>query len=256
MRSIPPTTALLLTLLMAARPLAAGELLGAEPFDGYLVGSIVGQAADTPMLRGAWAADQPTQGFKVEEESLTYRDLATSGGRLVVEPTGRTLNVDLNTAADGPLAPRVDQGRLGVVNQPVYVSFLCRAHGTEVRGSQGWIGLAGDGVEYSFGQVWEQSTFSNTKGKPSDVPLDTQTHLVVLKVGVYAWGNQVDVYLDPELGQPESSQTVDLQGWPGGKDAPLSVEQLRFKANGNAWSFDEVRVGTTFESVLPLTVEP
>jgi len=210
---------------------------------------IAGQITLSDALLGVWRAETDSpDAFTLEQGSLNTED----GLRLRVEPTGNTLSVDLNIGA-GPLAGLTQPDGHLIIGQPLYYSFLAKASTANSDNSQGYLAIAGDN-EFSFvvGQTWGSEFFSNSEGAPSEFAFDSEIHRFVIKITRFDWGTQADVYIDPEPGVIEQNQTIDMQGWPSKEDSPApKLLRLEFKANGNAWHFDDIMFGDTFDSVFP-----
>lgn len=177
--------------------------------------------------------------------------------------------VDLQTAGNTAQTANNNNGNFRTLSGGVlktgteYVSFLGRlGSGTAGGGYAGVSLFNGTGTEALFiGQPsvkndWglDQSTGLHT----STVPVDSATHLFVAQIlfGGGAGGqDHVNLYIDPTpgLGAPDVAAAVSAD-----TTRSASFDRVRIQSgNGQApVQFDELRVGSTFASVVPGVPEP
>ena len=123
---------------------------------------------------------------------------------------------------------------------------LYKDSGTEV------LGIGRRGGTDSF------STFSNVSSSASvtfnGAPLDDQTHLIIAKIDYKANADDnITFYFDPDLSKPESEQAPESITTCTGNAA---FNTLRIRNGGSAWNVDEIRLGTTWNSLLQSAVNP
>lgn len=192
----------------------------------------------------AWAmAGENVTG--VQGPGLVWPGLATTPGAAV-------------TPVAGGIWPSSVYQRLlpaGPADAPVYVSFLLRWD--ELWGMWGGLSFGSYPFEMTVGSPLGYYTYglmlSEGLGDVSHKPLLVgETTLVVLRISKNtppAAGVSYRMYLDPAIGQSE----------PGFPDAMMSVGPVvslpSFLSidNGTGFTTDEIRVGTTWASVLPAT---
>ena len=239
-------------------------LISHEPFDvsaGYAAGDLPGQNPAVSGYLDAWTdVDFGDAEPAVTTGSLVYADpfyLGSSGdqvsvannvtgGEIVVANSGRTYRL-----LDGPLQATAASGSAR------YLSFLFRSgqetgatvyqmlHLNQGDGDANRnfdLGLTNNGgqsgSEYSFGL---DGAYTST-----GVAADTDVHLFVVKfdLGTEPFSDSVTVWVDPVLGggEPAGGTTVT--------DVDLTWDRLCLSDyDGNSAAWDEIRWGTTFDSV-------
>ena len=216
------------TLALAITAPAHAALLAYDPIDGYSAGPIAGQAVQGTGFFGSWQAQNTTN--SVGTGGLSYGDLVVSGNQHVMTDNGGDyLRVEL----DNPIG-----------SGTVYVSVLASGALTD-----------------SSGPVWGPF-FAIGGGINStadvEVPRDGQTHFYVFKFDLGVVNDKSDdgvtIYTDadPAAAEPGSGTFVDLSG-DGQWNGALTHIMLR---GGWTGQWDELRVGTTWESVTPVVPEP
>lgn len=243
---------LALSFALALSPLCASSgLLAYEGFNYYMPGEVPKefQPALGKGFAGRWQGGGGHGSFV--EATLEYGKLVTSPGALRIHPTGQFVRVPLETSPNGPFKDLLNaEGKIGKEWTRLYVSFLARAETTRVQSAQGLLIFAqGEEGRLAQGHLWEEADFSHDNGDPSlGLPLDDRTHLFVLRIEWMDWGTKVTYYLDPDPTGEEALHRVAGEAYPG-KD--FSFDSLLFKANANAWIWDEIRIGLAWRSVLP-----
>ena len=229
---------------------ASASLVAYEGFD-YQVGSQLltqngGSGFSSDWEAGGFNASIHNN-YQIASGSLGFQGLLTSGNRVVSSS---------QNAISGIVRDLTLPGSSGTTQ---YISFLVRPEGTP-----------GDGAFNGFfGLNFERSATELFVGKPgggalgeyvlenrggaSQFPsgasvVDEETAFVVLRVDYLAGADNVTMYLDPTPGAPEPTtgtvkSDIDL----------INTNGLALYSTG-AFSFDELRVGDTFESVTPVVV--
>jgi hypothetical protein len=214
----------------------------AEPFN-YPPGTnnIVGLNGGSG-FSSAYSAGGGTAG-SITATSLSFGSLDTSGNKLTTTPGANLIvrNFDAaDTFTDGTT---------------FYISFLMRWDGTQTS-SWGGLQLMGNGpaqlfighpgsniANYSIERAAADST-----AQQSTVPaMNGQTALLVARVQLASGNDVVRLYVNPTPDGPEpaTGSAPDLTGQNFG-----TISQLGFSTS-DAYSFDEVRVGLTYASVVP-----
>jgi ferric-dicitrate binding protein FerR (iron transport regulator) len=216
-----------------------------ESFRNYPPGPVARVPATGPGLEGGavWEGGGTFIG-----EGLHYRnngrELRTSGG--CIETVGEG-------SVGAALSPMPEFPTTGTI----YLSFLMRLPATSPGEDRPFGGLLlyKDGREEFFvgdptSLVTFGSRFLTTDPEQSfGVTLDTDPHLFVIRIDR---SNLVtDVYLDPPLGEPESPSLRKTRYYNIPAFDRISIRSGRGIAPYPVL-FDEIRVGLTWESVLPL----
>lgn len=228
-------------------PLCANAtLLVYEGFD-YGPGSIAGKtpSGSSSAWYGTGSGGSASGGTAdVNAVGADYNGLLTTGGSLHLTPESADLQITLDHAFTGIQ----------------YVSFLAQQTNDGTRfvnfgligvGSQRfWIGRQGGQDEQ-----WRYWADGVTETIPGTSVQDLS--LVVLKVDMNA--QDVSIYLNPEVGAPENTAAALTIALPS---SITSLSAVRFGAGyvrGGATTatamFDELRIGTSYESVLPAIPE-
>lgn len=232
-------------MLLAAATLAtSSSLADAIAYDGFGQGplpNLAGSNGGTGWT-GTWMHDGGDLITGVSGTGLVYPDLETVPGAAVTELGG----------IDGMTRYGRSIGTFPAGTAAIYVSFLMR----DDAGQGGWGGLL-FGVypfamwvgsppgAYSFGLMMSQGL-----GDLSNAPLiQGETNLVVVKISKNAPGTGITyrLYLNPTVGAAEPSFPLAQFGLGPVNALPtaLAID------NGGGFTTDEIRVGTTWASVLP-----
>jgi hypothetical protein len=178
-----------------------------------------------------------------DAEGLTYPGLDCTAGSVLSEQGMTSYPISGYARTFGAMPSGVNQ---------VYVSFLMR----EELGSMGWGGVRFGtypyamlvGVPsgmYAFGMMTSEGA-----GDVSNVSMGAgQTHLVVVRIAKTGPGGSLvyRMYVDPVVGSVEPASPLAQYGTMAVTALPTSLMLM----NGGGWRTDEVRVGSTWESVLP-----
>lgn len=253
-----PIPILLTTCLMP--PFASAALLSQDSFSAYGNGQLPAlvPSPSVPGYTGNWTgADFGDQRPAVVEGTLVYADpnYQAATGKKVIVPFNTT-GGEINAANSGRCF-RLFDSSLAVTDATAdtrYMSFLFQT-GKETGGTTYQtialyntdtsdpnrifqFGIYG-GTNYQFS--------ANGADSATATPTDTGTHLIVVKFVTSATANSdtVTVWVDPDLsaGEPVSGGTTV-----SGKN--LKWDRLVFSDyEGNSAAWDEIRWGTTFNSV-------
>jgi len=216
-----------------------------ESFLNYSEGSIARvPATATGTERGAlWQG-----GGSFLKKGLTYgnngRSLVTSEGSV------RTIGEANVGATLFPLTRLPSEGVF-------YISFLMElevAPDALKRAFGGFLLYNGDKEELFVGDLSSDGSFGSTFRTAAhedhgQVPLDAATHLCVIRIDRTRL--VTDVYIDPPLGEPEDANRRFIRY----QDAPVFDRiSMRSGCSGMQYpvTFDEIRIGLTWDSVLPL----
>lgn len=218
---------------------ASAQLLSYDGFGNGPLANLQGSTGGTGWT-SAWASggDNVT---KVQGAGLTWPGLATASGAAFTPTAGGTWPNSVYTRSFGPLPPGTTT---------LYVSFLMRDDaawgmwGGLSFGSYPYEMTVGSPLGYySYGFMLSEG-LADISNKPL---VRGETTLVVVRVSKNAGaGVTWRMYLDPAVGAPE----------PGFPDAQMSLAPLTMPTalsidNGTGFTTDEIRVGTTWASVLP-----
>ncbi|TAJ04870.1 MAG: hypothetical protein EPO68_16820 [Planctomycetota bacterium] len=220
-------------------PISAAQLLAYDGFGGPPTPQLAGNNGGTGWP-SAWSSVS-TDPTGIAGPGLQYPGLATSAGAAVTPVASGIWPSSVYQRALPALPPGTTA---------LYVSFLLR----DDAGWGIWSGL-------SFGQYPAKMTVgsplgwytyglmvSEGLGDASSKPLVTgETTLVVLKIAKAAsgTGSVYSMYLDPVIGSAEPGFPAASFALGTGFPTALSID------NGTGVTTDEIRVGTTWSSVLP-----
>ncbi len=213
-----------------------------DGFDGPPRPDLHGSTAGTGWTN-AWQDQAYDTITSVGGLGLTYSGLDTSPGAAVTEVGGSPYPLSTYARSFGS-PPQA--------STKIYVSFLMRAeagHG------------AGGGVQFgnypnamTVGAPFDVYQFgllnSEGLGDLSNEPLvEGDTNLVVVRISKNPSGTGLiySMYLNPAIGQAEPSSPLAQYGISAVSALPTSLKLH----NGGGFSTDEIRVGTTWASVLP-----
>ncbi len=242
------TSPLVTCTLIAIGAGASGASAQTLAYDGFSNGPLadLGGSTGGSGWAGAWtsAGDDQTQ---VGGAGLQYPGLATLAGAAVTPVAGGIWPNSVYTRAFPSLPAGTDA---------LYVSFLMRDDAAW--GSWGGISFGQYPYEVTVGSPLGYYSYglmvSEGLGDVSAKPLvQGETTLVVVKISKNAPGTGVTyrMFLDPAIGSSEPSFPDALFGL-----GPLSLPTFVSIDNGTGFTTDELRVGTTWASVLPAAVSP
>ena len=220
--------------------IAHAQLLAYDGFGNGPLANLHGSTGGTGWA-GPWlmAGDNVT---RVQGAGLEWPGLATTPGAAVTPIAGGTWPNSVYQRLLPPLSP----------DAPLYVSFLLRWD--EVWGMWGGLSFGTYPWEMTVGSPLGYYSYglmlSEGLGDVSNKPLLVgETTLVVVKISknTPAAGISYRMYLDPFVGQPEPGfpDAMMSAGLVGGLPTFLSID------NGTGFTTDEIRVGSTWASVLP-----
>ena len=243
--------------------------LYSETFSGYKTGAeLVGQkyTSQGGMPSATWLGD--TGKATVSTTGLSYEGyqsaaqtggmLAMNGQYLYVAPDDVLMDSAGLLASDGYYGGNDSSGTLyiGFLTQSdAYPSWgaaiqLYRSSGSEILG----LGKNGGSSTFSiFGSASGGLVDLNTNGATLD---DKKTHLVIAKIDYNANADDnITFYFDPDLSKPESEQAAASITTTTG-NAAFDTLRIRNGANASVWNVDEIRLGTTWNSLLQSNVNP
>ncbi|MEM6820628.1 MAG: hypothetical protein AAF558_01625 [Verrucomicrobiota bacterium] len=238
-------TLVLVAALSAFPQISSAKLLLQESFDTYREGEIKGQPSGTPGLAGNWNGE----GVAVIS-SEGYSEI--SKNLLEIAPSGKWTFIKFDF--DSEDSPFKDQtGLLGEdPGSRVFISFKVKLQSSVAKDAQMLISFPeqiGSNKGVAVGQIWGSPFFGIAQGQPSKVSLDEELHTFFIEV-TRGGGDSMSAkfYIDPATPSrlPLSAQKPAAIGWPKDKNMKL----IALKANGNSFSIDNLRIGTTAESVL------
>lgn len=205
---------------------------------------------------------------------LVLPGAAAIAGKVAVKGDGSNLKGVPDLSADGPFAAAglldAASGTIGGgnVSGTLYVSFLFRALSSSRVNEYGGLHLSRDtdATGFLFGNSGSAHAYSfyyaptdlsidlkNNNGTGSYLIMDNNVHWIVAKI-VYAPGDDtVTVWMDPGI-NGEMSQSATYMGTAWG-DCSFDRFFLRGGSN-NQFEYDEIRFGTTWNSVMPSTTTP
>jgi|TARA_B110000908_G_scaffold81262_1_gene97442 ferric-dicitrate binding protein FerR (iron transport regulator) len=228
----------------AGDPNSTPDLLRiAEPFVGYDSAKM-----DRTSYRGTGKISQWTGNGTFQDQGLVYRNngktLLTTGGCLAT--TGEK-GVGAAIVLDDKELPK---------DGVIYISFLMQQPKKELnRPFSGLLLYLGEYREQLFtGELSVTDSYGARYAESDDedifaIPTDDQPHLFVLRIDKTRF--LTDVFVDPPLGQIEKG----LQPERRYQNAPkFDRIMLRSGSDSGTFSvrFDEVRIGLTWDAVLPL----
>ncbi len=212
-------------------------------------------------LRNTWYGTSTNVG-------LTYTGLQTTAGALIAGGSNnfhtavyrlQSANVP-NWNADPNTALRVGavtSGNFGADNTTLYFSFLMQTDNVGT-GYRSLLQLTGDGgvSRITFGLPVNSTTFQILNGaaglqNTGITATANTTYLIVGRIDYAAGNDTVRMWVNPTVGLPEGPADATMTSYNVG-----TFNQLSFRYDSNIMIFDEFRVGTTWESVLPVIPEP
>lgn len=244
---------------------AQAQLLSDESFSGYTVGSPVPSTSPSPAVAGYagdWTTvDYGTQWPTVISGSLSYSGAgyaAGTGGHIGVPYSTSPSEIDASNSGrmyrllDSSLA--VNSSTSGTL----YLSWLFQSGqetgATTYQMLDLYNGSTADanraftaGLTMNGGQSGTQYDFGvNEAYSSTGVNADTAVHLFVVKfdLSATAASDSVTVWLDPTLGAGDPAGGITVSG------QDMAFDRLAISDyDGNSANWDEIRWGTTFDSV-------
>jgi hypothetical protein len=218
---------------------SAGTLSEYEGF-GYSSGSsLSGQNGGTGWS-GAWGTPGGLDAT-IDGTSLTFGTLAVSGGAVSTagsQPPNQGSSVATWIRSLGMT--------LGADNTTEYLSFLFQPDAGF--GFYGGLNFGGVFIGLSGNQ-----SFYGLEGPGNDINLSTvsasvgQTVLFVLRADFLAGNDRLSLYIDPTPGQPEPATPDVLK-----TDLDVGSVTIVTINNYGGFTTDEIRIGTSFDSVTPM----
>ena len=187
-------------------------------------------------------------GYVPEDRTLCYPHLQTSAGSV----SGGAFS-EINGAIRNLASP------IGADGTTVYLSFLVQPQGTLNEGIfNGFFGLTLNGSlgnDFFVGKPGagsEQQYVLETRGGSGQVPSGAavvvgRTTLLVVKVQFLAGNDTFTLFVDPTPGRPEPASSIIKSDLDLG-----TVSKIGIYSTG-AFIVDEIRLGTTFADVLPVS---
>jgi hypothetical protein len=228
----------------------------------YPAGAISGQSGGSG-FSSAWAGNGA-----VDQESLGYVDtteaaLQSAGNRVSTTVPGSGMFRTLTTAGLQP--GLVDgTGGFGADGSTIYIAFLARLDSGVVTsfGDYGGIslfyrmteqvfigdpGFAGDRIRWAVDPQQGSGAV-----RESTVPVDSTVRLLVARIDFKPGFETVRLYVDPPLdGEPATPAAGPFEMH------DTRFNRIRVQAGGNGrYSFDELRLGTTYADVVPANQPP
>jgi len=216
---------------------ANSEFLVEERFEGYSEGSIINQPAAATGLDGTW---QNPNGDAVVSEGVLSSE---HGKSLVIAPSGKWTHIKLSPENLVPTDP----------GNSISIAFTMKLQTTDIENSQAFVAFTGSEPEVAnsllVGQLWAMNTFGLSHGPASTVGIDESPHtflIVINRVGGQAL--EASLYIDPVdfARLPLSAQKPVSVGWP----KIQQIQRIAFKANGNGFIVDDIRIASTPSLVL------
>lgn len=243
---------------------ANAALVAYDSFD-YAVGDLNGNNGGTGFT-AAWSANAIVD---VVNGSLSYQagNIGVSGGTKTAQVTG---------AIAGPLDNAASRAFTGQ-SDTVYVSFLFRplVNGgaaeddflqfmlnddtdQENSGSIGMRNITGTtGNDGYFGRIRDGSAETNAEATPNVLSVVGRTDVLIAKFSKVASANynRLDLFVNP-TSSIEGAPVATVSRDSGMGLADVFSLRLAFLDTGDAYQFDELRIGTTFADVITTIPEP
>ncbi|GAA5481554.1 TIM-barrel domain-containing protein [Haloferula sargassicola] len=253
---------------------ATGPLM-AETFAGYAIADLPGQAVQGEGfgVGSTWAGDSSDES-RIEASSLFHAGVLPGGGMLVTSGNGGSgSTAPLDTGAFDRAGLLGNDGRIGgaEVDGTLYFTFLGRSRtGAGENAFGGLHFYLGDDERLLVGNAWPEANFvASAEQSATVMPLasaqadagsyeaiDADSHLFVGRIDFHAGApDDLTVWLDPDPKVAEAGQAAVLTSHTDAfEDLAFDAVHLR-SGNAGAWEFDELRMGTTWASVMPPTYE-
>lgn len=255
------------------------ELL-ADSFSGYSVGTMVGQSyRGSGFSAGSWVGRPSSfvgtvlDAAQFYTAGLSFPGLQSGGGKIIVKGDGSNLQGMPDLSATGPFAKAglydSASGTIGGgnVSGTVYVRFLMRAAASNHNGEYGGLHLSRgtDSSGVLVGNAWNAMAFSitytpasnevdlrNNNGTGSYLFVDNNVHLVVARISYAPAGaDTITAWLDPDPTLPEAGQN-SATTYMGSVSGDLSFDRILLRGgNSHPFEFDEIKMGTSWNSVVP-----
>jgi autotransporter-associated beta strand protein len=231
-------------------PSAHGAPIAYDGFDypagSSLVGQDGGQGFAGPWYQGGANVSQSVN--LLASGSLSSSSLATAGNQVTTAATSGINGVERDFASP-------------ISSGTIYLSFLLQPEGTLGQGNEGgflgvylhgglndlFVGKPGGGSTSNY--VLEQRGAGGTDQAVSPgVPVVGQTEFLVLKAQLFSSGNDIfTLYADPTPGAPQPATGAVKQDFTIGSALGLVIY------SGGAFNIDELRVGTAYADVTPMS---
>ena len=230
-------------------PSAHGAPIAYDGFDypagSSLVGQDGGQGFAGPWYQGGYNVSQSVN--LLASGSLSYSSLATAGNQVTTAATSGINGVERDFASP-------------VSSGTIYLSFLLCPEGTLGQGNEGgffgvylhgssndlFVGRPGGGATGNY--VLEQRGGNGSdQAVSSGVPIVGQTEFLVVEAQLLSGNDVFTLYANPTPGAPQPATGAVQQDFTIGSALGLVLY------SGGAFSIDELRVGTTYADVTPLS---
>jgi hypothetical protein len=269
---------------LTVRPLTGAGILLNEDFYSYQPGNLTGQAYTGTgfALNGDWMGLDSSFSSSVSDAGVvSYPGLASSlvvsaGGKVTVKGDGSNLEGVPDLSSNGPFAAAglLDSasGTIGGgnVSGTLYLSFLIRSHFVTGANAYGGLQLSrgndttgvligNSGPAWAYSLWYPPSSTSvdllNNNGGGTYLYLDTNPHLMAVKINYAPGGDTLTAWLDPDTGQDENSQNNSTT-YLGSLSGDFSFDRFFLRGGGSGikqFDLGELRLGTDWRSVLPLS---
>ncbi|MBI3867566.1 MAG: hypothetical protein HY299_03460 [Verrucomicrobia bacterium] len=229
--------------LLQVTPAPPQGLLAWEPFDYPQGASLAGQRGGVGFSAG-WL---PILGFTTPQGSLALPNARVAGNHASAVSGLSSVSNSRNLSA-----------LMGLSGTTRYVSFLARADGAVGLGGQnGYFGLLLQGnraPDLFIGKPgggatnrWVIEDAGGAQQAAGDAPVVSgEIRWVVIRLDFADGNDRVALYFNPVAGQPEPGAPNAIR-----TDRDLGTLSSLGLTSTGAWSVDELRVGTTWESVAP-----
>lgn len=235
-------------------------------YDGFAAGDYSeGELSGQPYAPGAGyaAGGAWTTASDFISGGLTVPGLATTPGYHVTRDDGSASGF-FDLSPGGPFGSAGLVGSNGLiggdgVTDSLYFSVLARkeAGDASFSGIQIWDSTGG-GEGFGVGEVgdggykWLQGGSNDFIGDPPTPIVLGETHLFVFRLDYDAANpTMATVWLDPDTSLPEGAQPAGISSMIANAGPADGFDSFQMRG-ARVWSFDEVRVGTTWEDVTPV----
>lgn len=249
--------------LVIPQSVASGGIIASESFNYTAGNSLEGMGGAVDGWEEAWPTPLAVQ---VVSPGLSYVDskgnMLVSGGnaiRTAFHPDGNAFRaIDLSPGSNADLLGVVDPvtGKLGRDGTTLWLSFL--AASTAVPGTTPdlhWGGFNlfdGNDEKIFLGKKADEAFVWSAFEIGGDTELTatptTEQAFFVASIDFSAGGETLHVWLNPDLDQTPSLGDADISLAVGN----FQFDRIRF-AGSDLFTFDELRIGTTYGSVSPFT---
>jgi hypothetical protein len=228
---------------------AHGDLLVYEGFD-YPAGDLVGQSGGTGWAEAWHGVEGAHAHGAVVADSLNVSPaISTSGGHM--------------QTSDGDSAVmRGFTNPLFKANGVTWISFLARNDSGQTDSTYSFLkfAAAGGGDDGSiritkdfFGKSWQ--VVMGSQNQDLGAAADSTTVLFVLRIEATGkpGGDSVQVFVNPPIASAPATPTAQLTGV---TLKPLDQAVIQSGSGVKTFSYDEIRIGTTFADVVPAAAAP